>query len=141
METEENGRKRKKTEKNGKNQKKLEATPFRRPLLRNPDLQEGKCLIEASGKRRIKVREQPTEPVKEGKRPPLFKATIDTEIKVKLIPENVSSLSLSNLYSYYLNWADDLSSSCPHSYFTLNYTFAFAFVILKVITVCSLMLP
>ena len=36
--TEENGRKRKKTEENGRKRKKSEATPFRRPLLRNPDL-------------------------------------------------------------------------------------------------------
>ena len=31
-----------------------------------------------------------------------------------------------------MNWADDLSHSCPHRYFTPNFTFAFAFVILKV---------
>ena len=29
-------------------------------------------------------------------------------------------------------WTDDLSHSCPHRYFTPNFTFAFAFVILKV---------
>ena len=32
-----------------------------------------------------------------------------------------------------INWTDDLSHSCSHRYFTLNFTFAFAFVILKVI--------
>ena len=32
-----------------------------------------------------------------------------------------------------MNWTDDLSHSCPHRYFTPNYTFAFAFVILMVI--------
>ena len=32
-----------------------------------------------------------------------------------------------------INWTDDLSHSCPHRYFTPNFTFAFAFVILKVI--------
>ena len=45
----------------------------------------------------------------------------------------MSSLSFSHSYSYYINWTDDLSHSCPHRYFTPNYTFAFAFVILKVI--------
>ena len=32
-----------------------------------------------------------------------------------------------------MNWADDLSHSCPHRYFTPKCAFAFAFVILKVI--------
>ena len=32
-----------------------------------------------------------------------------------------------------INWTDDLSHSCPHRYFTPNFTFAFAFVTLKVI--------
>ena len=32
-----------------------------------------------------------------------------------------------------ISWKDDLSHSCPYSYFTLNITFAFAFVIPKVI--------
>ena len=59
-------------------------------------------------------------------------STVDTKFKVKLIPRKSSSLSLSYLYSYYINWTDDLSHSCPHRYFTPNYTFAFAFVILKV---------
>ena len=39
--TEENGRKWKKTEENGRKRKISEATPFRRPLLRNPDCQRG----------------------------------------------------------------------------------------------------
>ena len=56
------------------------------------------------------------------------------EIKVKLIPRKyIFSFSLSYLYSYFINCADDLSHSFPHRYFTPNYTFAFAFVVLKVI--------
>ena len=53
------------------------------------------------------------------------------KLKCNEFPENISSLSLSYLYSYYINWTDDLSHSCPHRYFTLNFTFAFAFVSLK----------
>ena len=32
-----------------------------------------------------------------------------------------------------INWTDDLSHACPQRYFTPNFTFAFGFVILKVI--------
>ena len=59
--------------------------------------------------------------------------TVDTEIKVKLIPRKYFFAFAFVFISYYINLTDDLSHSCLHGYFTPNYTFAFAFVVLKVI--------
>ena len=56
--------------------------------------------------------------------------TVATEIKVKLIPRKYS---FAFAFVMILIGADDLSHSCSYKHFTPNFTFAFAFVILKVI--------
>ena len=53
------------------------------------------------------------------------------EIEVKLIFRKYLFAFASELIL--INWTDDLSHSCPHRYLTPNFTFAFAFVFLKVI--------
>ena len=60
----------------------------------------------------------------------LFESTVNTEIKVTLIPQNVF---LCFRFRIDIMWTDDLLHSCPHRYFTRNYTFAFTFVTLKAI--------
>ena len=66
-------------------------------------------------------------PYSDGRRRARRLHTVDTESKVKLIPRKYFFAFAD------INWTDDLSHSCPHRYFTPNYTFAFAFVILKAI--------
>ena len=53
-------------------------------------------------------------------------------MKVKLIPPKYFVA-----FAFVLIFiaADDLSHSCSHTYFTPNFTFAFAFMILKVILI------
>ena len=51
------------------------------------------------------------------------------KFKVKLIPKIVVRFR----FRIDINWADDLLHSCSHRGFNPNFTFAFAFVILKVI--------
>ena len=60
----------------------------------------------------------------------LDSATVDTEVKVK---NNSPDLFFRFRFRIDIHWTDDLSHSCPHRYFSPNFTFAFAFVILKVI--------
>ena len=55
---------------------------------------------------------------------------VDTEMEVKLIPRKYVSLLR---FRIDINWTDYLLHWCPHRYFTPNFTFAFTFVILKVI--------
>ena len=54
--------------------------------------------------------------------------TCDTEIKI-----NSPKIICRFRFRSDTTWTDDLSHSCTHRYFTPNFTFAFAFVILKVI--------
>ena len=46
---------------------------------------------------------------------------------------NPPKISVRFRFRININWTDDLSHSCPHRYFTPNFSYAFAFVILKVI--------
>ena len=57
-------------------------------------------------------------------------ATVATEIKVKLIPREYF---VAFAFALILIGIDDTSHSCSHRDFTPNLTFAFAFVIQKVI--------
>ena len=63
------------------------------------------------------------------KRPPRIKITVATQIKVKLIPKYFVAFA----FVMILIGTYDLPHACSHRYFTLYFTFAFAFVILKVI--------
>ena len=60
----------------------------------------------------------------------LPRSTVDMEIKVKLIPRKYL---FAFTFAFDSNWTDAISHSCPYRYFTPNFTFAFVFVILKVI--------
>ena len=66
------------------------------------------------------------------------KTTVGTEIEVKLIPQKYF---FRFRFRFDINWTDDLSLSCPHRYFTLNFTFAFAFVTLTVINSEVILFP
>ena len=57
-------------------------------------------------------------------------STVDTEIKVKSIPQ---THFIAFDFVLILIGTDDLSHACPHRCFAPNFAFAFAFVILKVI--------